>query len=45
MFVDSNNLALGIENVQKAMSSYYLIGYYSPITTKKMASIATLTSS
>jgi VWFA-related protein len=29
MFVDSNNIALGIENVQKAMSSYYLIGYYS----------------
>jgi VWFA-related protein len=28
MFVDSNNLALGIENVQKAMGSYYLIGYY-----------------
>jgi VWFA-related protein len=29
MFVDSNNLGLGIENVQKAMGSYYLIGYYS----------------
>ncbi len=29
MFVDSNNIALGIANVQKAMSSYYLIGYYS----------------
>jgi hypothetical protein len=29
MFVDSNNIALGIETVQKAMSSYYLIGYYS----------------
>lgn len=29
MFVDSNNIALGIENVQRAMSSYYLLGYYS----------------
>ena len=29
MFVDSNNIALGIENVQRAMGSYYLIGYYS----------------
>lgn len=29
MFVDSNNIALGIENAQKAMSSYYLVGYYS----------------
>lgn len=29
MFVDSNNIGLGIENVQKTMSSYYLIGYYS----------------
>jgi VWFA-related protein len=29
MFVDSNNIALGIQNVQKAMSSYYLLGYYS----------------
>ena len=29
MFVDSNNIALGIENVQKAMGSYYLLGYYS----------------
>lgn len=29
MFVDSNDIALGIANVQKAMSSYYLLGYYS----------------
>ena len=29
MFVDSNDIALGISNVQKAMSSYYLLGYYS----------------
>jgi VWFA-related protein len=29
MFVDSNNIALGIQNVQRAMSSYYLLGYYS----------------
>jgi hypothetical protein len=29
MYTDSNDLALGIENVQKAMGSYYLIGYYS----------------
>ncbi len=29
MFVDSNNIALGIQGVQKAMSSYYLLGYYS----------------
>ena len=29
MFVDSNNIGLGIADVQKSMSSYYLIGYYS----------------
>jgi len=29
MFVDSNNIGLGIQNVQKSMSSYYLVGYYS----------------
>ncbi len=29
MFVDSNDIALGIQNVQKSMTSYYLIGYYS----------------
>jgi VWFA-related protein len=29
MFVDSNDIALGIANVQKVMGSYYLIGYYS----------------
>ncbi len=29
MFVDNNNIAAGIQGVQKAMSSYYLLGYYS----------------
>ncbi len=44
MFVDGNNIALGIENVQKAMSSYYLIGYYSN-NDKEDGSIITSTSS
>ncbi len=29
LFVDTNNLSVAIQGVQKAMSSYYLIGYYS----------------